>query len=239
MPKRYLWIIAIYIFTQLSGIIGIPILLLFSELSRKQTIGLWTTVSFLAALVIVLLLLKKDIAYSRYKNQRTTLFESVIWTVGGIFLAIFAQAAAGFIEQQLFGVTPHSENTRMISRLAKEMPYFILIPVLVGPILEEIVFRKIIFGVFYQKTNFWAAALISSLIFSLAHLEPEHLLVYMAMGLTFCYLYAKTGRILVPIATHVAMNAFVLLIQIVLADEIQRYLEKSEKLSQFIGGFWL
>jgi membrane protease YdiL (CAAX protease family) len=111
-----------------------------------------------------------------------------------------------------------------------------LVSSIIGPILEEIVFRKIIFGSLYRRMNFFLSALISSVIFSLAHQEPEHTLLYSAMGFTFAYLYVKTKRIIVPILAHVSMNTLVVVIQTVLKEDIDRFIEQSEKIQNFIGG---
>ena len=139
--------------------------------------------------------------------------ESIFWGVAGIFLAFFAQSAAANIEYAL-GIEMGSENTEQIVGLIKTAPLIIFVTSIIGPILEEIVFRKIIFGSLYKRLNFFFAGLISSLIFSIAHGEPEHLILYGAMGFTFAFLYVKTKRILVPIFTHVAMNTIVVVIQL-------------------------
>jgi uncharacterized protein len=101
------------------------------------------------------------------------------------------------------------------------------------------VFRKIIFGVLYEKMNFFFAALVSSIIFALAHFEPEHVILYSAMGFTFAFLYVKTKRILVPIFAHVAMNTSVVLIQSIYKDEIQKIMKEAEQIQGFIGGLFL
>ena len=85
---------------------------------------------------------------------------------------------------------------------------------LFAPILEEIIFRRVIFGGLYQKTNFIIAALISGLIFAAVHGEFEHLLIYIAPGLVFSYIYYQTKRLLTPIIAHLLMNGFVIIIQL-------------------------
>lgn len=78
--------------------------------------------------------------------------------------------------------------------------------VLLAPILEEIVYRKIIFTWVSGKTSFWVGASISSLIFAVCHLDIARLPAYFAVGLIFCYFYRRSGSILVPIAAHVSLN---------------------------------
>src|SRR5690625_6728173 len=71
---------------------------------------------------------------------------------------------------------------------------FVFIPTIISPILEEIVFRKVIFGAIYKRTNFFIGAAASSLIFALIHGEPKHLLIYASMGFVFAFVYVKTKR---------------------------------------------
>jgi membrane protease YdiL (CAAX protease family) len=124
----------------------------------------------------------------------------------------------------------------------KVTPLVIIVTSILGPILEEIIFRKILFGVIYTKTNFIIAALISSLLFALLHGEPQHLLLYASMGFTFAFLYVKTKRIIVPIFAHVAMNTMVVIVQTVFAEDIEKMMSQYEsmqleqQLQVIIGG---
>ena len=144
--------------------------------------------------------------HSRSQNQ-ASIPVSIFWSIFGIFLALFAQSIAVMIEQQL-GIKPESDNTQEILFVIQQVPLMIIVSSIIGPILEEIIFRKIIFGALYKRFNFVISALISSVIFGLAHMELVHLLLYSAMGFTFAFLYVKTKRILVPIVAHVSMNTF-------------------------------
>jgi membrane protease YdiL (CAAX protease family) len=68
-------------------------------------------------------------------------------------------------------------------------------------------------------------------------MEPQHVLIYAAMGFTFAFLYIKTKHILVPIFAHVAMNTLVVLIQSAYKDEIDRLIRDAQTIQNFIGGF--
>lgn len=202
------------------------------ELPPSFAVSSWLVLSFTVALMITLFLLRKEMMnVPRYTEDALPLGSSIAWAVGGVFLALMAQSIAGTVEY-LIGIEVGSENTEQIIGLIHTAPIIIMISSIMGPILEEIVFRKIIFGSLYRRMNFFLAALISSLIFALAHGEPEHLILYSAMGFTFAYLYVKTKRILVPIFTHVAMNTIVVILQLN-QDKLMKY----QQLQNFIGGF--
>lgn len=245
MKKEYVFVLIAYVVMQLSSVVGVPLFAFIAtetgmsiEEAKAPAMAYWSIFSFFAALIAVLFFLRKEMrASSRSLNdhKKASVLNSVIWSVLGIFLAFFSQSFAIMIEN-LIGVKQGSENTQFIVNLISAIPLFALVSSVVGPILEEIVFRKIIFGSLYKKMNFFFSALISSIIFGFAHFEPEHIILYSAMGFTFAFLYVKTNRILVPIAAHVAMNTMVVIVQIVNKDEIEKMLNDMEQVQSFIGG---
>lgn len=171
-------------------------------------------------------------------NERGSSFGySVKWAISGFFLALFAQYFAAIIEHFL-GIPAGSNNTKEIIKIINTFPLAVVVTSIAGPILEEIVFRKIIFGTLYKRFNFVISALVSSVIFALAHMEPMHILLYAAMGFTFAFLYVKTKRIIVPIFAHVSMNTLVVLVQSVFRSDLERMMRNAEKVSGFIGGFF-
>lgn len=219
---------------QFSGYLGIPLL---NELGvpENQLFGMWGTISFVAALFIILYMLIPEMKSRHRDAERVSKGSAVMWSIIGIFMAYAAQIIASLIEINVFGIQPGSENTEMLVEIVKDVQYFMIVTAIVGPILEEIIFRKIIFGSLHKRFNFFISALISSLIFAAVHADFTHLLIYTAMGFTFAFLYVRTKRLIVPIAAHVAMNTLVLIVQIFLADEIKE-MEKQLETAQLIFG---
>lgn len=216
MKREYKQIIYTYIALQLTAGFGIllteAILSDFGVSNSEQlAYSIWPVFSFLLTLLITLLLLRPE--FNQRSEQAASWPISILWAFLGVFLALFAQSIAVQIEL-LLGIKPGSENTQDLVKIVQFAPLFMIVTSIAGPILEEIVFRKIIFGTLYKRFNFWISALISSLIFSVAHLEFEHIILYAAIGLTFAFLYVQTKRIIVPILTHVFMNSFVIIVQL-------------------------
>lgn len=229
---------------QASSILGVPLLIKLGVGKHADTIektigiasGYWVVFSFILAFLIVLYLLRSEFSERKHvsKSPRSV---AIFWAIIGVFLAMFAQSVAANIEMYIFDIKPGSENTKSIIELLKLSPILIIVVSVIGPILEEIIFRKIIFGTLYQKYNFWIAAIISSVIFALVHMEPEHVLLYSAVGLTFAYLYIKTKRILVPIIAHVSMNTFVIVVQTIFADDIEKMMKQLDQVQLIIHLF--
>lgn len=194
--------------------------------------------SFIVALIMILSLMKNDLKEEKLKHP-LSIGQIIGWSVAGLFLAWIAQAIAVTIEMQLFGIDPASENTEVIVDFTRSNILFILIPAIIAPILEEIIFRKILFGTFYKKMNFFIAALLSSLIFAVLHLDFTHLLIYATMGFVFAFLYVQTKRIIVPIIVHMAINTIAVLGQLLIDPEMLEKMEQMQKNIQLIllGGF--
>lgn len=230
MTKRYWWVIITYIIMQFSSILFAPLLYMVLPVTMFQAIISWSIFSFIAGLIVVLFLMKPDMQRSK-DTQAVDGSTMVLWSVAGVFMAFIAQGVAGAIEVYILGISQGSENTKDIMEVSRAAPLFIIIPSLVAPVLEEIIFRKIIFGALYNRTNFFIAATLSALVFGLIHGEPVHILVYASMGYVFAFLYVKTKRIIVPIIVHMAMNSLLVIAQFSIDPED---LEQMQTI--FIGG---
>ncbi|NEU32177.1 CPBP family intramembrane metalloprotease [bacterium LRH843] len=239
MNKRYWLILITYAVMQLSAIPGVYLLKQLG-VTGERIPGIWSIFSFSIGLLIILLLLIPNMTERHMIRGRSSRGLAIRWTIIGIFMVFAAQYAAALVEMYVLGIEPGSENTETIVEFAKAFPAFIIVVSIIGPILEEIVFRLIIFGALYKRFNFWVAGFISSLIFAAIHFDFTHLLIYTVMGFVFAFLYVKTKRILVPICAHISLNLFVSVVNVLLADKLIEWSEQLEQLEQqmsiIIGG---
>lgn len=224
-PRNYWLVLLTYVLVQFSIVVIYPVLHVTFGLSQIDAIAYGQVTAFFIGTIIVYLLLRKNI-HAEFKQSNNTAKTLFIWSVIGIILAYGAQVTAALTETYVFGIQPGSENTQQIMDMIQDAAVFLIIPAIFAPILEELIFRKIIFGSLYKKMNFFWAAIISSFIFGVIHMDLTHLLVYTGMGLVFSFLYVRTKTIVVPIIVHMGMNTFVVLAQL-LIDPAE--LEKLEK----------
>lgn len=173
-------------------------------------------------------------------EQKSPLYLTVLWVIGGTVLAYIAQVVAGLINVYLLGNPLESGNTEGIIDMVLSAPYMIILVVVLGPIIEEFVFRRAIFAELYELMGslhkvvaFLLAGLVSGILFALAHWDFTHILIYLAMSYTFSFVYVMTKRLIVPILVHMLMNGFVVLVQIVFQDQLEN-LEKLQTSTQFI-----
>ena len=79
--------------------------------------------------------------------------------------------------------------------------------VVLAPVLEEVLFRGILFTRWSVRWGVGKALIISSLCFAILHVDLVGAFVF---GMVMCLLYLRTGTLLVPMACHALNNAFVL-----------------------------
>ena len=87
--------------------------------------------------------------------------------------------------------------------------------VILAPIAEELFFRGFLFGRLRRLLPFWAAALLTSMLFGLAHGQLNVGIDTFALSLVLCFLYEGSGAIWSSIVLHMLKNgvAFALLFQ--------------------------
>ena len=233
--NRSFLVILTYILMQLSTGIVTAVLLMFTSLDQYDAIIYPNILSFSVGLIIIYLILKEDLHNERLENP-LAISQIIGWALLGMVIAYFSQGIAGAIEMYVLDIQPGSENTEVIVGLLEKNIIFLLLPAILGPIIEELVFRKVIFGALRKRMNLHLATVIGALIFALAHFDFAHTLIYFVMGLVFTFLYVKTKRIIVPILAHMGINSLVVIIQMLVdIEELEQILNE---LNVILLGGW-
>ena len=127
-----------------------------------------------------------------------------------IFLMMYA--VSGVINQIGAAITKTAPagGTPQLEALAKmqttKLPVGIMIPVIIGPILEELIFRKLMIDRirgYGEKT----AIIFSAVCFGLFHGNLTQFLYAGCAGLFLGYVYCKTGKVLHTMIMHMLLNA--------------------------------
>lgn len=229
--KTAFYVLITYIICQLSVLllIFIPglkdsLLQLFSGISEQDKLiklsAWWSTISFAVAFIVSFTLISRNKQFWEvFKGEKASIGASIGWGIIGFFLVFLGQTIGAYIELAL-GIDMGSENTEAIMDVTKVAPIMIIATVFLGPILEELVFRRVIFGSIIQNYNFWIASIISAIVFAAIHMDFTHILLYTICGMIFAFLYHKTKRLLTSIIAHILLNGFVTFIQMN-ADKFQ------------------
>lgn len=125
---------------------------------------------------------------------------------------------------QMAGVEPVPTNLAMVEEASRRWPVFLfLFAVVLAPVYEELLFRRVLFGRFVAAGRPWLGLVVSSLAFALMHEIPGVsanppgavamlLVVYAGMGAAFAWVYHRTGTLWAPIVAHGLNNAVALLV---------------------------
>ncbi len=164
---------------------------------------------------------KKD-----WKRTVVTPGQSIGLIVGGFVMVYVAMILSQLLLQYVFGVGTSSENENMIGSMFSENPLnlvllFLLLCVFT-PIVEELVFRKVIYNFFEKKLGVIAAIASSGIIFGLMHVVSYgdfiQAIPYVLMGSVFGYIYyIGKKNIYITIGVHFINNLLSYIIYFVLA----------------------
>ncbi|MBI4598123.1 MAG: CPBP family intramembrane metalloprotease [Candidatus Omnitrophica bacterium] len=80
----------------------------------------------------------------------------------------------------------------------------------VGPIVEELFFRGVLYTAIRQRTSRLIGMLASAAIFALLHTNVVGFLPIVALGCVLAYLYERTGSLAASLAVHVLHNSFLI-----------------------------
>lgn len=121
---------------------------------------------------------------------------------------LVGSAISSFITSVISSLLGHTV-VNATSDLILETPIglVILVVVIIGPIVEEMIFRKVFIDVLGVYGNRFAIAL-SSFAFGFFHGNLSQLIYATLLGFILGYIYVKTHRIILPIIMHMLVNFF-------------------------------
>lgn len=139
-----------------------------------------------------------------------------LWfTLGMIPLAIVVMLILTAILVAAFGTAQSSENQLGIQGLLQHVPAWLMVPLLVilGPFVEEYLFRHLLIGKLSQHVNIWICCVISVVVFASIHVIGREGLVlsalapYLGMAMVLVAVYVWTGKnLMFSYFVHAAKN---------------------------------
>jgi membrane protease YdiL (CAAX protease family) len=132
---------------------------------------------------------------------------SLRWTVLGVLGTIVLSISVSRIG-------PEAEGIQDAMRVVREPRSFLLslaVLAFLAPLVEELVFRGLLYGWLEGRWGRSVALVVSSLAFAGAHIEPAHMLLVLPLGVLFGWLRLRTGSVVPSIVSHMANNAMAVL----------------------------
>ena len=129
----------------------------------------------------------------------------------GVAFAVAAGVFLGFGLNNLISLTPlmnsseyaDAASAQYATNLWLELGVFAV----VTPLLEELLYRGIIFGRLRRLVKPWIAILISAAIFGAMHFNIVQLLYAGLIGIALAYLMDRAGHMYIAVACHMTVNA--------------------------------
>jgi ABC-2 type transport system permease protein len=183
----------------------------------SQTIAVLTSYLFAGSLTIALVL-------SSFRRVGIKVRESFpLWTKGeargAIIITLKASAIVILIgiastyysTQKSFGMQELPKDDLNLLFLITALPVFVL---LIRPLLEEILFRGMVFKGLLDSMGFLPAAALSSMIFAMLQ-PPAMALPTFCAGIVMAWTYQRSGILFAPVFVHAIFNGTILFMQIV------------------------
>lgn len=153
------------------------------------------------------------------------------WALVAIVASVFGIMAGDLLSEQM-------NLPNLIENMVLDMAYNnwgILAIAVLGPIVEELIFREGVCGNLIRNgMNPWKAIWISSILFGLIHFNPAQVPFAILMGIILGMIYVKTGNIVVTSIIHILNNSFAIVLVRVLGDDAKDF-----SLTEWIGGNWI
>lgn len=160
-------------------------------------------------------------------------FIGVFFATQGIMLAgsIVANIVNQFITEY-FGIVVEDTTSELIMNSPLWM--VILVVVVIGPIFEELIFRKIYIDTI-GKYNGRLAIFISGASFALFHGNITQAIYTFGAGLLLAWVYTKTKKIIYPILIHMLLNFFGSIPSMLIMDSVDKVGSLTDE--EFAAGF--
>jgi len=107
------------------------------------------------------------------------------------------------------GIEPQGVK-QVVEVLPGHLDAGLLLLAVLAPLVEELVFRGLLYGWIAGRWGSLPAWIVSSLAFAAAHIEPAHVILVLPLGLLFGWLRRRTDSLLPSLFAHIANNAFAL-----------------------------
>ncbi len=182
--------------------------------------GLINFLIYIIALPILLFILKPNLSYDIDQTKRDGFGKLIVGSITGYVILIVGNLISNLLSTTLSLAFDHpieeAVNQLTIENIlhSNGAIFIILSAVIIGPVVEELVFRKSIFGLF---KNQYVGLVVSALLFGSVHLLGEVSFIdglingisYIVMGFVFGIIYITNKKnIVYPIIVHIVSNLF-------------------------------
>jgi len=135
----------------------------------------------------------------------------------------------------LSGPVQTSANQAGLQALMQQVPVWLMVPllVLVGPFVEEYIFRHLLIGKLSRRVNLWVCCVMSVVLFAALHIVGQEqmtlqvLMPYLAMGAVLVFVYVWTGKnVMFSYFVHASKNLLAVIFIYAIPPEVLEQLQQ-------------
>ena len=224
-------LLAVLAFCILQALVGVIVTIPMAILGIRPTDPTMFTMMALALIVadiLTFLICWKALKVIEFPETFLCYNSSLKWSLVA-FLAAVMGVFAGDLLSEILDLPNMIED--MMVGLAKNF-WGILGVAIVGPVIEELVFREGVCGHLIRNgSSPWRAIWISAILFGIIHFNPAQVPFAILMGVVLGIIYAKTGNIVLTSIIHILNNSIALIEVNVLGDKVFDF-----SMVEWIGG---
>ncbi len=151
-------------------------------------------IALIVAIIFIPLLIND---YKKYKKQTNTKINYFYLIILGVILSLMYNVFAYYLNFALKTSLFDNSNNIAITLLSTGI---------LGPIIEELMFRGIIYNELKSKYSNMKSILITTIFFAIIHINIIQILYALIIGFILIFVYEKYNNIKAPIILHMASN---------------------------------
>ncbi|MEC5189917.1 MULTISPECIES: CPBP family intramembrane glutamic endopeptidase [unclassified Arthrobacter] len=133
------------------------------------------------------------------------------------------------------GTPQTSANQAGLQALMQQVPAWLMVPllVIVGPFVEEYIFRNLLIGKLSRRVNLWVCCALSVALFAALHIVGQEdltlpvLMPYLAMGAVLVFVYVWTGKnMMFSYFVHAVKNLLAVVFIYAIPPDVMEQLQK-------------
>jgi len=192
---------SLIVFGLVLPVIGFAVVRLLPNREMLTVLGAFFLIGLVAVIVAVAPLGKA--AFPALGLRPANWKYPVFGALGTLFLSVAVSQ---------IGIEPQGMKQVIdVVREPHELILSLLLLSVLAPIVEELVFRGLLYGWIAGRWGGTPALIVSSLAFAAAHWEPAHIILVLPLGFLFGWLRRRTDSLLPSLFSHIVNNGFALL----------------------------
>ena len=162
-------------------------------------------------------------------KENLKFFDFIQLVIGIVGIMFIGSLVSGFVTD-IINAQLGIEVEDTLSNLVNELDIWtvIIVFVIIGPIFEELIFRKIFIDTI-GKYNIRLAIFISAASFSLFHGNITQAIYTFGGGLILSWVYAKTKNFIYPVLLHMSLNFFGSIPSLLVTDSLDRLIGMTDE----------